>query len=256
MDIIKLQNGYLRQNYTEITKKIFLDELHQKIYKLCKIYKDAELQSKYINFLKLIHYLHETPYFKELVKPIELIEYQELAWGTKNLQTRYGYTMDSLINTHDTLLNRNKQLSLQQQRIVLSEIGRILSDIKKYNMVYDDIHDENILLDSSNSIKFIDADSVKILGINTEDLKLDIIREKKQFVTLFLEILYGGDFSFNLYDRITDKIKQLEMTKELREYISYLDAKENPEGYISEFAENLKTDVIEYNRLILSSQNK
>lgn len=251
METIKIPPRYLQKNYTEITKKIFLDELLQKIYKLCKIYKDPELQSKYEKFLRLMQYLHETSDFEELVKPIEIIEYPELAWGTGDLQTRLGYTMDSLIQTHNTLQEKKEDLSLQQKRIVLFEIGTILSKIKKQHMVYDDIHGENIMLDNTNSIKFIDADSVKILGINTEDITPDIMREKKQFVTLFLELLYGGDYSFNLYDRITSKIEKLAMTNELKEYISYLDAKQNPEGYISEFAEDLSTDRIEYNILSL-----
>ena len=106
------------------------------------------------------------------------------------------------------------------------------------------------------SIRFIDAECVKVLGINIDDYTQDLVAEKVRLATLVLECLYNGDFSFNVSHKITDKIANLDMSKELREYIEYLSNKENPEEYITDFYSDFETDRIEFNQMaLLKSKN-
>lgn len=245
----------LESKYSKLSRNLYLDPRKKEIYKLCKIYDTPELKTKYENFIRLIKYLHETTLFDELVKPKKMIKISEIDIVPGTIQQRYGYTMDSLIETHMPLEDIIYYLTLDQKRTVLLEIGEILNRLKKHNIVYGDLHDANIMIDLDYNIKFIDADCIIVKDVNSHDITKDIEHEKRKLVTLVLETLYDGEFSFNIIHKLSEKIKYLQMTPRLRGYIKSLEAGENPDEYITDFCDDFDNDVIAYNLSLTNKRN-
>ena len=245
----------LADEYEALSLSLFLDSKKKEIYKLCKIYDSPDLKVKYDNFIKLMKYLHETTHFNELVKPKKIIKVPELDFITRTKQQRFGYTMDSLIDTHTTLEDAKDTLTLDQKRTILLEIGEVITKIKEHQIVYGDLHDANVMIDQNLNFKFIDADCVIVKGINSQDITMEIEHEKKKLVTLVLETLYAGDYSFNLTHKLSEKLADIQMTPRLRGYISSLEAGEIPDEYITDFYDDFDNDVIEYNLRLTNKRN-
>ena len=253
---VNVPYGYFDKHMEELTRTVYYHEKDDRIYKLCKIYKD-EMIEEYQNFLYLMKFLNTTPLFEELIKPEDIIAYKERSIFYPEERIRSGYSMQSLLKTHETLGERKYDLNIVRLRQILFKIGEILKRINKNKIIYGDLHSHNIMIDELlASIRFIDAECVKVLGINIDDFTQDLVVEKVRLATLVLECLYNGDFSFNVSHKITDKIANLDMSKELREYIEYLSNKENPEEYITDFYSDFETDRIEFNQMaLLKSKN-
>lgn len=255
MNVRKTTRQILEEQYEELSMNLFLDTRKKEIIKICKIYDTPDLKTKYDNFIRLMEFLNKTEHFRELVKPKELIQIPGYDTATRTYQQRMGYTMDSLKESHITLEDIKPILEIEEKRIILLEIGEIINEIKKHNIVYGDLHDANIMIGQNRDIRFIDADCVQVQNVNTDNLALAMEHEKRKLVTLVLETLYDGDFSFNVTRKLSEKIEKLEMTPRLRGYIKSLEAGEMPEGYITEYYDDFANDVLEYNLRLTNKRN-
>lgn len=226
----------------EIATRIYL--VNNKLYKLVKVYDEPDYEQEYKDFIELMSFLSRDLLFYELVKPIDLVRCQEYD------RKRMGYTMEYL-DKHYSFATALNLESLQTKKEYFKRVAAILKRIKEYGMAYDDIHGENILVHKfTDEIKFIDPDSLKIEGINTEDISKYELREKLQFTQLMLSAIYDTDMSFNYYYKMSDKLKGLHVSKEMMDYIKSIEGDVTPSGYITDFKQDFEPDVVRFNKKI------
>ena len=243
MEIINTTRRKLETG-TEIATRVYC--LNDIIYKLVKIYDLPDYEQDKQEFFKLMKYLDEDIDFRELVKPTSILRVAEYG------EIRYGYTMEYLTN-HHTLEDELYMAPLELKKYYYYRIADILKKLHRINMAYDDIHENNIMIDKdTNRIRFVDPDSVKVFGININDLESKEIIEKKKFAGMVLSGLYETDMYDNYYIHMSDKIRELETTKEIREYIEELENGKNPEGFITDCKKDMSKDIITFNKKIIT----
>ena len=235
---LKLQTG------TEIATRVYcIDEV---LHKLVKVYDLPDYEEEKKEFLNLMAYLEDDIYFKELVKPQSILRVEEYG------EVRYGYTMEYLMN-HMTLEEAVFAEPLKVKKNYYYSIAEVLKKLHRINMAYDDIHNNNIMVDrETHKLKFIDPDSVKVFGINTNDIDESEKKEKLKFTEMVLTGLYDADLSFNYYRHLSDKLKKLQVTPELREYVEEIEQEKNPEGFITDSKEDMSKDIIRFNKKIIT----
>ena len=93
-------------------------------------------------------------------------------------------------------------------------------------------------------IKFISPDEVAILGINRLDILEDKINMYKSYMNLVLSHLYPD---YKDYE-IVDILKKIDASKELIEYIEYLNNNINPGMFITELNDEFTESKVNVNK--------
>ena len=216
--------------------------LGQVIYKRCRLYNFEGNESKIKDFTNLMRFLNTYKDFKELNKPINII--QE-SCQMKTATHAYGYTMNYFdpndYYLFDDIVNK---FDIDNVLKYLYKIKDILKTNLKNDIVYYNVTGNNIMLSKDElNIKFISPDEVAILGINRLDILEDKINMYKSYMNFVLSHLYPD---YKDYE-IVDILKKIDASKELIEYIEYLNNNINPGMFITELTDEFNKYKINYN---------